>query len=581
MHCRAYYGLDLSGKLFPSLAPNDWWFAKLNMWHESLWFWNPGATHGSGATPAHQGARFADETCHADALHSYDEHIWRPMITDDPATGGERMASKPVRCCPQTPCGNAVTTPGTLHHNNVIYGTAVPLGQHVLFESCRQVRVWASALQVACTRVRTCPLLQRHQYRVCWICTCVHMQVLTNAYAVGFGKIDRGLNLRSEFLDFKWRALLSEVDMSYRQRDGSLDAGFPDLDRDITMCDWRSSFSDGSKMHSFPVPWPVKPAHAAEFYLANTLDHAAEMTGAISSRSWIDWNFYYWRNTDIMGADYYGNDLPNHNLARRLGDLGFEKAPVPPYARWQTIDRAWRDVIANRTAAGLGLPTGFEECQIRVASLNFNFEYYCYCNFDIPEQDRQCRDDDFCMAGDPKWGRCHEMRFQENVDATGCKCARPPFCTIKCQSRLVVICVQCYSVMSGKTCACNHCGCIGIRVNMNSKRCACLDLSADPQHQQALSFEPAWRCSVNFRAQGQGDICAENSPYMFARMASGAKAIQTDMLQRPMFDDWPPSKVPRRCAHLSLVFVCTVLYFDAVLTSDSSACSNLRSTSVS
>ena len=97
MSCSAYYGLDLSGKLFPSLAPNDWWFAKLNMWHESMWFWNPGATQGGGAVPAHLGARFADETCFADALHSYDEHVWRPMITDDAATGGERMASKPVR----------------------------------------------------------------------------------------------------------------------------------------------------------------------------------------------------------------------------------------------------------------------------------------------------------------------------------------------------------------------------------------------------------------------------------------------------------------------------------------------------
>lgn len=66
------------------------------MWHESLWFWNPKATHGSGSTPAHFPARFANETCFADMLHSYDEHIWRPMIIDDPATAGEHMASKPV-----------------------------------------------------------------------------------------------------------------------------------------------------------------------------------------------------------------------------------------------------------------------------------------------------------------------------------------------------------------------------------------------------------------------------------------------------------------------------------------------------
>jgi len=94
--CSAYYGLDLRGKLFPSIAPNDWWFSKMNMWHESMWFWNPQQTTGGGATPAHLGARFASETCFVDTHHSYDEHIWRPMIVDDPATGGEHMASKPV-----------------------------------------------------------------------------------------------------------------------------------------------------------------------------------------------------------------------------------------------------------------------------------------------------------------------------------------------------------------------------------------------------------------------------------------------------------------------------------------------------
>lgn len=82
--------------MFPSIAPNDWWFNKLNMWHESLWFYNPKATFGSGATPTHQPAAFYDEQCHADMLFSYDEHMYRPMIPDDPATGGERMLSKPV-----------------------------------------------------------------------------------------------------------------------------------------------------------------------------------------------------------------------------------------------------------------------------------------------------------------------------------------------------------------------------------------------------------------------------------------------------------------------------------------------------
>jgi hypothetical protein len=87
----------MHGNVFPSIAPNDWWFGKLNMWHESLWFYNPKATFGSGATPAHQPAAFYDETCHADMLFSYDEHMYRPMIPGDQATGGEKMLSKPVR----------------------------------------------------------------------------------------------------------------------------------------------------------------------------------------------------------------------------------------------------------------------------------------------------------------------------------------------------------------------------------------------------------------------------------------------------------------------------------------------------
>ena len=96
-NCRAYVGLNLRGNMFPSIAPNDWWFNKLNMWHESLWFYNPKATFGSGATPTHQPAAFFDEQCHADMLFSYDEHMYRPMIPGDAATGGEKMLTKPVR----------------------------------------------------------------------------------------------------------------------------------------------------------------------------------------------------------------------------------------------------------------------------------------------------------------------------------------------------------------------------------------------------------------------------------------------------------------------------------------------------
>ena len=35
--------------------------------------------------------------------------------------------------------------------------------------------------------------------------------------------------------------------------------------------------------------------------------------------------------------------------------------------------------------------------------------------------------------------------------------------------------------------------------------------------------------------------------YEFTKFASGSRGVQTDMLQRPMFDDWPHSIIPRRC----------------------------------
>ena len=163
------------------------------------------------------------------------------------------------------------------------------------------------------------------------------VQMFTNSYAVGFGDINRGLNLRSEFLDFKWRALLAEVDMSYRQRVGTSDLPFQ-LDRDITMCDWRSSFSDGSKMYSFPVPWPIKPAHASEFYLANTLDRAAEYTGQITDRSWVNWNFYHWANDEFAGVREY----------TWTKDTGKDAIETPDESRWHVTDRAWREVVDAR-----------------------------------------------------------------------------------------------------------------------------------------------------------------------------------------------------------------------------------------
>ena len=224
------------------------------------------------------------------------------------------------------------------------------------------------------------------------------MQVFTNSYTVGFGDINRGLNLRSEFLDTKWRALLAEIDLSYRQRDGTSDLGF-DLDRDLTMCDWRSSFSDGSKMHAFPVAWPIKPAHAAEFYLANTLDHAAEYTGQISAASWVAWNSLYWPNSQ---HEAFGESV----------------IPAPDDMRWHLVDRAWQALADAKLAAGEDPPTGFEVCDLPLYLLGNHAKVSCVCRASGAQT---CSSDEWCGGDDSwPWGKCRDVRAQEYRAETGC-----------------------------------------------------------------------------------------------------------------------------------------------------------------
>lgn len=117
-----------------------------------------------------------------------------------------------------------------------------------------------------------------------------NLQVFTNSYSVGFGDINRGINIRSEFLDTKWRALLTEVDLSYRHQNGTSELPF-EIDQDITMCDWRNSWSDGLSTYSFPVNWPIKPQNAMLFFANNNYTKMYENSGMVSAASWQNLNF--------------------------------------------------------------------------------------------------------------------------------------------------------------------------------------------------------------------------------------------------------------------------------------------------
>jgi hypothetical protein len=53
-------------------------------------------------------------------------------------------------------------------------------------------------------------------------------------------------------------------------------------------------------------------------------------------------------------------------------------------------------------------------------------------------------------------------------------------------------------------------------------------------------------------------VCPDNSTYSFTRVNSGARSVQTEMLQRPMFEDWEPTKVPRRSASSASIPPCRI-----------------------
>jgi hypothetical protein len=128
------------------------------------------------------------------------------------------------------------------------------------------------------------------------------LQVFTNAYSVGFGDINRGIDIKSEFLDTKWRALLTEIDLSYRHRNGTSELPF-EIDQDISMCDWRNSFSDGLATYSFPVNWPIKPQHAMQFFAQNNYTKMYENSGHVASASWQNMNYMFMPNNNNLGKN--------------------------------------------------------------------------------------------------------------------------------------------------------------------------------------------------------------------------------------------------------------------------------------
>jgi hypothetical protein len=208
--------------------------------------------------------------------------------------------------------------------------------------------------------------------------------------------------MRSEFLDFKWRALLAELDLSYRQRDGSTDLPF-EIDHNITMCDWRNSFSDGSKMYSFPVPWPIKPAHASEFYLANTDAHMAEHTGAISGSSWGHNNYAAFTENRFTSPETFPG------ITEIQGGIGI---PTEDDVRKNFIEPAWIEIAHQRLGDGEPLPLGMRPCRTVPKGAAFSLDTHYQCT----DPTKLCDSDEWCT-----WSRWRNDQAFADKPKSGCR----------------------------------------------------------------------------------------------------------------------------------------------------------------
>lgn len=187
------------------------------------------------------------------------------------------------------------------------------------------------------------------------------MQVFTNSYSVGFGDINLGINMRSEFLDSKWRSLLAEIDMTYRNTADLTSELAQETHENFTVCDWRNSYSDGSKMYSFPLPWPVKPGHISDFYIANTLEAALEYTGAITQSSWVAANY------QMFPQNLYTNaSLQYTDDGDMLYGQGSNIITASDAIRNRFLDQQLVEWAEGRFAAGKSLPVGMRRAIGRV-----------------------------------------------------------------------------------------------------------------------------------------------------------------------------------------------------------------------
>eukprot|EP00892_Ulva_mutabilis_P004823 jgi/Ulvmu1/2712/UM014_0168.1 len=296
------------------------------------------------------------------------------------------------------------------------------------------------------------------------------VQVFTNSYSVGFGDINLGINMRSEFLDSKWRSLLAEIDMTYRSTDDLTSELNAPPQEDLTVCDWRNSYSDGSKMYSFPLPWPVKPGHASDFYMSNTIEAALEYSGAITQSSWVAANYQLHPQTSYTDAN-----LNFYQDGEILYGEGSNVITASDAIRQRMLDGNLTDWAAARFAENKPLPVGIRPAQGRTMPATvYNTKFSC-------SSGKRCDTEDGF--------ECNE--FTKKSDA--------------------------YEGDNG---------------HPNPIKSGCRAIGTEPLPSGLI--------------QNDHGMSADESPYAFTRTQAGNRGVQTDMLQRPMFDDWEHTQVPRR-----------------------------------
>lgn len=221
--------------------------------------------------------------------------------------------------------------------------------------------------------------------------------------------------MRSEFLDTKWRSLLAEIDMTYRNPDDLSSDLNAQPREDVTVCDWRNSYSDGSKMYSFPLPWPVKPGHASDFYLANTLEAALEYTGAITQSSWVAANYLLHPQTSYTD--------PARNMFQhgdQLYGTGSNLITASDAIRQRMLDKNLTDWAEARLAEGVRLPVGIRATQGRLNPATV-FAYNFTCRADWPDAPCNTEDGFVCNEYTKKPDTYVAVPPNPDLQKTGCR----------------------------------------------------------------------------------------------------------------------------------------------------------------